>query len=362
MSPARSRETRVRFQKARDIGEGTGKGKDKTMRVAVAEIERLAARALERAGTRPEAAASVARALVRAEAEGVPVCGLFYLPLFCRHLGLGKIDGKAQPRIVEQRSSALVIDAGQGFAQPALDLALPPLIEATRRNGLAAAAIRRSSNALALGHPAESLAEAGLIGFACANAPAAVAPPGSSVRLFGTNPLAFAVPLPGGHPLVVDQSSSAVTKTEIRRRLAAGEPLPAGWAQDAAGRPTSDPAAGLAGSLLPSGGQKGANIALLVEVLAAALPGATLSPLAGAFSSDEGGPPDTGQFLLALDPAAFGGALTLERLAAIGASYLEAGLRLPGARRQALRRKAASVGVELPAATVGTLRELAGTD
>lgn len=330
------------------------------MRLEVKEIERLAARALERAGTRPQAARSVAAALARAEAEGVPVCGLFYLPLFCRHLGLGKIDGQASPRLLEQRPAALVIDAGQGFAQPALDLALPLLIAAARSKGLAAAAIRRSSNALALGHPAESLAEAGLIGFACANAPAAVAPPGSRVRLFGTNPLAFAVPLPGGHPLVVDQSSSAVTKTEIRRRLEAGQPMPEGWAQDAEGRPTTDPATGLAGSMLPSGGQKGANIALLVEVLAAALPGATLSPLAGAFSSDEGGPPDTGQFLLALDPAAFGGALTLERLTALAESYLDAGLRLPGARRQALRRRAMAEGVELPAASVETLRALAG--
>jgi (2R)-3-sulfolactate dehydrogenase (NADP+) len=168
------------------------------------------------------------------------------------------------------------------------------------------------------------------------------------------------VPLPGGHPLVVDQSSSAVTKTEIRRRLQAGEPLEPGWAQDPRGQPTTDPAAALAGSMLPSGGQKGANIALLVEILAAALPGATLSPQAGAFSSNEGGPPDTGQFLLALDPAAFGGALTGERLAALAAGYGAAGLRLPGARRQALRRRAASEGVELTADALATLRTLAG--
>lgn len=328
--------------------------------IAVADIERLAAQALVRAGTRPPAAASVARALARAEAEGVPVCGLFYLPLFCEHLALGKIRGEAEAQVVQQGAGSALVDAGNGFAQPALDLAVPLMVELARKSGVAAVAIRRSSNALALGHPAESLAEAGLIGLVCANSPAAVAPPGASLRLFGTNPLAFGVPLPGGHPLVVDQSSSAVTRTEIRRRLQAGQALEPGWAQDSEGRPTTDPATAVAGSMLAAGGQKGANIALLVEVLAAALPGATLSPLAGAFSTSEGGPPDTGQFLLALDPAAFGGALTAERLAALATSYGTAGLRLPGARRQALRRRAASEGVELAADVVTTLRSLAG--
>jgi (2R)-3-sulfolactate dehydrogenase (NADP+) len=328
--------------------------------MTVEEIEGLAAQALERAGTQAAAAASVARALARAEAEGVPVCGLFYLPLFCDHLKLGKLRGEAQPRVLLKRGASLLVDAGQGFAHPAFDLALPLLIEAARAHGVAAVGIRHSYNALALGHPAESLAEAGLIGLACANSPAAVAPPGSRLKLFGTNPLAFAVPVPGGDPLAVDQSSSAVTKTEMRRRLQAGQTMPEGWAQDSEGRPTTDPAAGLAGAMLPAGGQKGANIALLVEILAAALPAATLSPLAGAIGTNEGGPPDLGQFLLALDPAAFGGAETLQRIAALVESYGEAGLRLPGARRQAARRRAAVEGVELDEATAAMLRRLAG--
>ena len=283
----------------------------------IEEIERLAAQALERAGCAAAAADSVARALARAEAEGVPVCGLFYLPWFCDHLRNGKLNARAQPRIVQERGGTFVVDAEQGFAHPAFDLALPRLIEAARVHGVAAAGIRHSYNALALGHPAESLAEAGLIGLACSNSPAAVAPPGARLKLFGTNPLAFALPVPGGDPIVVDQSSSAVTKTEMRRRLAAGQPIPEGWAQDGEGRPTTDPAVGLAGAMLPAGGQKGANIALLVEILAVALPAATLSPLAGAISTNEGGPPELGQFLLALDPAAFGGAETLARIAAL---------------------------------------------
>jgi len=330
--------------------------------MTVEEIEALAARALQRAGCAPAAAASVARALARAEAEGVPVCGLFYLPFFCEHLRLGKVRRDARPKVVRQQDAALLVDAGQGFAHPAFDLALPLLVESARRHGVAAAGIRHSYNALALGHPAETLAEAGLIGLACSNSPAAMAPPGSPLKLFGTNPLAFAVPVPGGDPLVVDQSSSAVTKTEMRRRLAAGQAIPEGWAQDAEGQPTTDPTAGLAGALLPAGGQKGANVALLVEVLAAALPAATLSPLAGAISTNEGGPPDLGQFLLALDPAAFGGAETLQRIAALAESYGKAGLRLPGARRAAARRKAAVEGVELDEATIAMLHRSAGEE
>ena len=148
------------------------------------------------------------------------------------------------------------MNACAGFAQPALDVGLPALARATRTHGVAALAVRRSYNALALGDPVRRLAEEGLFAMAFANAPASVAPPGAARPLFGTNPLAFAAPLPGGDPLVIDQSTSAVAKTEVLLRAERGEPLEPGWAQDTRGRPTTDARAALAGALLPADGTK----------------------------------------------------------------------------------------------------------
>lgn len=300
------------------------------MKVGVGEIEATVKAALVRSGAREENARPVARAIARAEAEGNAVCGLFYVPIFCRHLEIGKLDGNARP-MLGGSSSALIVDAADGFAHPAIETGLPALAEGARRHGIAALAVTNSYNCLALSHHVTPLADEGLIGIVMSNAPASVAPPGATRPLFGTNPIAYAIPADEGM-IVVDQSMSAVTKTAIMMRRDAGEPIPTGWAQDAEGNATTDPATGLAGSLLPAGGQKGANLSLLVEVLAAALTGSTLSTAASAFGNDEGGPPRVGQFLIAIDPGHFAGAGFAPALASLAAAFGTAGVRLPGRR------------------------------
>jgi (2R)-3-sulfolactate dehydrogenase (NADP+) len=192
-------------------------------------------------------------------------------------------------------------------------------------------AVRNSYNCLALLHHVLPLAESGLIGICLSNAPAAVAPPGATRALFGTNPLAFAAPsMDGAPPIAIDQSMSAVTKTEMMLRRDRGEAIPVGWAQDRHGQPTTDPTAGLEGSLLPAGGRKGANIALIVEILAAALTGSVLSTQASAFGNDEGGPPHVGQFLIAVNPGHFSAGHFAEAISGLVASHEAAGVRLPG--------------------------------
>lgn len=297
--------------------------------VSRAGAEALAEAALVAHGASPANARPTARAMCLAEAEGNPVCGLFYLPHFCAQLTAGKIDGRAVP-VVRAGGAVVRVDAATGFAHPAYDAGLPVLVQAAAEQGLAAMSIGNSGNALALGHFVRPLAERGLVGLAMSNAPASVAPPGAVKRLFGTNPLAWAAPRDGAPPIVVDQSLSAVTKTAVMMRAAAGRALEPGWAQDAGGQPTLDAAAALAGSLLPAGGQKGANMALLVEVLSAALAGAHLSPEASSLGDAEGGPPRLGQFVLALDPARFGEGFA-DRISAIAGFFAGAGLRLPGA-------------------------------
>jgi (2R)-3-sulfolactate dehydrogenase (NADP+) len=299
---------------------------------------------LEAAGSSATVAASVARALVEAEAEGNAICGLYYLPVFLDQLAAGRVDGRAVPSLERTRPGVAWIDAREGFAQPALDLAVRHAADVARQTGIALVGIRNSYNALALGQPAGALARLGLVALVAANAPASLAVPGSARKVFGTNPFAFAAPVPGGPPLVIDQSASAVTKTEVMMRAARGEGLETGWAQDTEGRPTLDAKAALAGALLPAGGRKGANVALMVEVLAAALIGATLSADAEPLGAADRPHPQLGQTVIAIDPAALGGT---QGLAALASSLHSDGQRLPGERRAAQRAMAEREGLDL---------------
>lgn len=301
--------------------------------IDVAEIERVACDALVLHGASAANAALVARAIALAEAEGNPVCGLYYLRIFCDHLSCGKVDGNAAA-ILDVNGSVVKVDAAFGFAHPAIAMGLPALIDLARSSGIAALGVRNSYNCLALRHHVRPLADSGLIGICMSNAPASVSPPGALRRLFGTNPLAFAIPTASGPPIVVDQSMSVVTKTAMIMRREKGQSIPEGWAQDRTGNPTTNPASGLEGSLLPAGGQKGANIALLVEILAAALTGSNLSTQASSLGGNEGGPPALGQLIIAIDPDHFAGKLFTVAIDALALDFGAADVRLPGRQRK----------------------------
>jgi (2R)-3-sulfolactate dehydrogenase (NADP+) len=207
--------------------------------------------------------------------------------------------------------------------------------------------------------PVERLAEAGLVAILFANTPAAIAPWGGSVGVFGTNPIAFACPLPDRPPIVVDLSLSKVARGNILAAKQKGQPIPEGWALDPEGRPTTDPDAALRGTMLPLGDAKGTALALMVELLAAGLTGATFAADATSFLDDRGGPPGTGQLILALDPGALGGEGVLARCAALAAAIeSQPGARLPGMRRIELRQRAAREGLAVADAALAEIRAL----
>lgn len=327
--------------------------------IALDEIERLAFSALSRAGTDPENAGPVARSIADAEAQGLPSHGLLRLGTYCDHVACGKVDGRAKPAMTQPRPGVLLVDARTGFAHPAIDLALPALDRAARSCGIALLCISNSYNCGVVGDHVERLAHGGLIGLGFVNAPASIAPWGGTRALFGTNPIAFAAPCPGRDPIVIDQSSSVVARGEIMLRAKSGAPLPEGWALDAEGRPTRDPAEALKGSLVPAGGYKGSGQALMVEVLAAALVGAQFGHEASSFASLDGGPPRTGQTFIAIDPSAcsegFG-----ERVAALlEAMTGQPGVRVPGSRRAAARAEARVRGVRISETLLAELRRRA---
>jgi (2R)-3-sulfolactate dehydrogenase (NADP+) len=316
--------------------------------LSLAEAEERVARVFVQGGASGEAARSVARALIGAEADGLKGHGLSRIPTYLAMLKSGKIDGGAVPRVTQARPGVLAIDAACGFAYPAIDIAIERLPAIARQQGIAAAAISRSNHAGACGRHVERLAERGLVALFFANTPEAIAPWGGTRALFGTNPIAFAAPLDGRAPVVIDLALSKVARGNIVAAKQKGEPIPEGWALDKDGRPTTDADAALAGTMIALGDAKGAALALMVEIFSAALVGTHFAFEASSFLDEKGGPPQTGQLIIAIDPAGFGHAAFSQRMQVL-ANAIESqdGARLPGVRRLALREKAQRDGLSV---------------
>ena len=326
--------------------------------LTLAQVEQIAQSALEGAGASPTNAASVARSTVRAERDGIRSHGLMYVPIYAEHVACGKVDGIAIPKVTKPRPGAVCVDAKSGFAHPAIDAGWQQLVEASRTNGVAAMTIKNSYNCGVLGHHAERLAEDGLIGLCFTHAPASIAPIGGKKPVIGTNPFSIAVPDGnGGATLVIDQSASAIAKSEIMLRSRKGEDIEPGWALDENGNPTTDANEALKGSMVPSGGYKGFGAGLLVEILAACMSGANLSKDASPFAGTKGGPPGTGQCFVAFDPGTFSEDFA-ERLQGLATAITEqGGARLPGARRISNRQKLEETGIAVDEELVSRIRQ-----
>ncbi|MCQ4159434.1 Ldh family oxidoreductase [Roseomonas sp. GC11] len=331
-------------------------------RLSLIEAEALAAAALRAAGAAPAMAAATARALVEAEAVGQPGHGLSRVPQYAGFLKLGRADGAAEPVLRGARGAAALVDARHGLAFPALALAEAEVAARARAQGVGWVGITNSHHAGAMGLPVRRLAQAGLVALAFSNSPAAMPVAGGRRPLLGTNPVAAAFPRREAPPLVIDLALSQVARGRIAQAAKAGQPIPEGWALDAAGQPTTDAAAAMEGAMLAMGGAKGALLAMVVELLCVALAGAAFGFEADSFFTAAGNRPRLGQALLAIDPGALAGnAEYLSRVETLVTTMLQdEGVRLPGARRDSLSAAAAREGVEVPAPLLAALRDLAG--
>jgi (2R)-3-sulfolactate dehydrogenase (NADP+) len=321
------------------------------MRLTLAEAESLAATALQASACAPPVAAATARALVAAEAAGQAGHGLSRVPSYALQSRARKVDGHAVPSLERLSPVAVRVDAAHGFAYPAIDLAIDALCADAAASGIAVAALHRSHHVGQAGLHVERLAERGLVALMFANTPKAMAFHGGARPMLGTNPLAFAAPVPGAPALVIDLALAVAARGKIVAAQKAGRAIPEGWAVDRDGMPTTDPGAALDGSLLPIGGAKGGALALMIEVLAAAVAGGAWGWEASSFFDDRGGPPDMAQLLLALDPQRLSGGAYAARIADLLAAFAtEPAARLPGTRRLECRARAASDGIDLPTA------------
>jgi len=315
-------------------------------RVSLEEAHRICVNALRAHNTSDSNAEFVAKAIVAAEADGLRGHGLSRLPSYSAQAASGKVNGQVQPTSTRVADAALRIDARNGFAYPALSLAVEHLGAMAPKTGIAVAAVTHSHHCGAAGYHVEALAQKGLIGLLFANTPKAIAPWGGDQGVFGTNPVAFGAPRNGRNPLVIDLSLSKVARGKIMVAEQEAKPIPEGWALDAHGKPTTDPKAAMAGTMLPMGDAKGAAVVLMVEVFAAALTAAHFGFEASSFFTAEGEPPGVGQLLIALAPGPLSGGAFYERLETLLSAILtQANTRLPGDRRLRLRQMARKNGI-----------------
>ncbi len=327
----------------------------------LAQLTDLSTRALERAGASRAMATATAKALVAAEAQGLASHGMARVPQYATHLRNGRAIGNAVPTVAKARGGAALVDAHSGLAFPACAFAVDEAIKRAREFGVSFVGVTNSHHFGVAADHLEAVAAAGMVGLAFGNSPSAMPAAGGKHPVFGTNPIAAIFPRRDDEALAIDLSLSEAARGKVMVAAKEGRPIPAGWALDRDGQPTTDAKAALSGSMLAMGGTKGAMLAMMVELLACALTGAAMGFEADSFFVDEGNRPRIGQAFLVIDPDALAGReVYLERIETlITEMQKDAGVRLPGVRRRALGAKAAQAGVEIPAALAQQLQQLA---
>jgi LDH2 family malate/lactate/ureidoglycolate dehydrogenase len=327
-------------------------------------IDRLSSKIaaiFRKAGLSDAQAESVARVIAAGERDGCRSHGIYRIEGCLRTLRVGKVDPRAEPRVVADDSAIVRVDARHGFAPLAFESGLPTLAERARALGLAALVINDCTHFAALWPEVEALAERGLAGVALCPSYASVAPAGGLRPLFGTNPFAFGWPRPGRLPYVFDFATSVVARGEIELHRRAGRAIPEGWALDVEGSPTTDPERALAGAMLPFGGHKGSAIATMIELLGGPMIGDMTSAEALAVLGSTSLLPRHGELILAFDVARFADHRPGDPLAAAEVLFdgiLGQGARLPSQRRFDARLRSEAEGIRLSAEEMDRLDRL----
>jgi delta1-piperideine-2-carboxylate reductase len=328
--------------------------------MTVADIHQLVIDCFTANGCDIDNAAALARTISFAERDGSASHGLFRLPGYIASLRSGKVDGCAQPTVERISPSVIRVDGKRGYAPLALERGRAALIEAAKENGIAAMALINVHHFAALWVEVEPIAEAGCCAMAFTTYKPAVVPAGAKQPLFGTNPMCFGWPRDDQPPMVFDQASASMARGEVMIAARDGHDVPLGTGVDADGNPTTEPQKIIdGGALLPFGGHKGSTIAMMIELLVAGLTGMDFSFEAQKNDNNDGGPPNGGEFMLAIDPNRFGDADNwlqhsesfLERLAGME------GAHMPGNRRYANRAKSAAEGIAVSDALLASCRE-----
>ena len=297
------------------------------------EALELAINTLQKNSATKENALPLALGIIDAENQGIKSHGFHYLPIYCLHLKCKKVKGSANPVLNTISNVSFKVDADNGFAHRAITLGMEKLIPSAKENGISSLAITNSYNCGVLGYHTKNIAKEKLLAIGFTNAPASIAPLGGIKPVVGTNPISVAVYNNGGVNIIIDQSASVVAKSEISVRAKSGEKIPEGWAFGPDGKITTDAATALKGTMAPAGKYKGFGMGLFVEIMSACLTGSNLGIEASSFANDQGGPPGTGQFFIAINPEKYSNTFEDKIEKIIKSIKSQEKARVPGSKR-----------------------------
>ncbi|MEM9441491.1 MAG: Ldh family oxidoreductase [Pseudomonadota bacterium] len=301
----------------------------------------------------------VADMMVDADMLGYDTHGVFRLRQYVNRLRDGGCNPTAAVRIVTESMATAVIDGDNGLGHLALKTATELAIAKAKQTGIGWVGVRGGNHAGPAALYVRPQAKAGMAGLCAAVGSANhVAPFGGTDLLLGTNPIAIAFPSMDPDPFVLDMATTVAAVGKIKVLAQRGEAMPEGWMVGRDGRPLTDPAKRSEGFLLPIGGPKGYGLSLAIGLLAGVMNGAALGADVVDFTKDTEHKTNTGQFVAAIDLAAFGDPDTIAKAATRVFAELRASeplpdhepVRIPGEGRSAALAQCLASGLDLHAA------------
>lgn len=336
------------------------------MKVQADRLKEIAIHILRGLHAAGEEASIVAEAIVKAELRGIDTHGVHLLTLLPERVYAGMLRIPTKLAVLQNSGATALLDGGNGLGPPAVHRAMEMSIRKAKKFGVGCTLVRNTNNIGILSFYTLMAAKENTVGIVMSNAAAAMSPWGGAEAFFGTNPLSIAIPGKEGEPpVVLDMSSTVVARGKIRRAARLKESIPDGWAFDRDGRPTTDPAEALKGTLMPIGGPKGYGLALIIDVLAGILSGSRCGPEIRSFHQLEG-PTGVGVFTLAVEIERF---MPLEQFTTLFQHYLASirGSRkakdvvriyLPGEIEYEKEQQSLKEGIEVGQVTAGKLDDL----
>ncbi len=274
-------------------------------RYAPDHLRNFGARVLETLGVPSADAALVADSLVQADLWGHGSHGMLRLPWYAARLRTGAMTAAADPAVLADTGPLVLLDGRDGVGQVLIERARVLAVERARRHGIGAVGVRNSNHFGTAMYWTRRAAHDGCVAVLTTNASPAMAPWGGREKVLGTNPWSIAAPGPAGRVVAVDIANTAVARGKIYLAKNKGEPIPDTWALSRDGAPTTDPAEGVLGVVLPMAGHKGYAITFLMDVLSGALTGSGVgTEVHGPYEPEARS--RAGHLFLAIDPSALG--------------------------------------------------------
>lgn len=274
---------------------------DLMAKISKENLEKYITDLFHNAGATEEGAAVVAEILTKAELRGITSHGVSRIPNYMERVERKLVDPDPEITVTKETPTTAHVDGGYGLGQIVAQKAMELAIEKAKATGIGIVSVNKSHHFGIAAHYAEMAAKENMIGFATSNVTALMAPPGGASKAIGNNPLAYAFPAGKHLPVIFDMACSAVAQGKLIVADMNHKPIPEGWAVDINGVPTTDPAEGLKGFLLPAAGPKGYGLAVSMEILAGVLSGAAVAKNLPSIRNDMVNKQNCGHLFVAID-------------------------------------------------------------